>query len=177
VIGCSLFSYKLTLLANNGDVHQAANFNTFGTTLRTMFQLLLGDFTNVMYAGIDAYGSLWPGVYFILFAIIMALIFTNLVIGVVCDLYLSEVYAPILGTVDMNETICSSVDSSSNSSSSSKKTIEDPTGIEKEFNLSDVLKLNAELSEENLKLIAALKMTKMKRAIPHILRKRSTYTL
>ena len=138
-----------------------------------MFQLLLGDFTNVMYAGIDAYGSLWPAVYFISFAVLMALIFTNLVIGVVCDLYLSEVYAPMLAKASS----AALVDVNLNTGGEIH-TVENPHLQEEQqqlkVHISDVLKENAELQLENARLIAALKMTHMKRAIPHILRKRST---
>ena len=40
--------------------------------------------------------------------------------------------------------------------------------------MADVLRDNAELKLENMRLIAALKMSTMKRALPHILRKRMT---
>ena len=180
VIGCNLFSNKLTLLSAAGSVHPAANFDTFGQTLRTMFQLLLGDFTDVLYAAIDAYGSLWPSVYFISFAVLMALVFTNLVVGVVCDLYLSEVYIPMLSQANLSASQGVEAEEVASLGGEAKTsdavTVENPAVVDRtnRVKMADVLRDNAELKLENMRLIAALKMSTMKRALPRILRKRMT---
>ena len=179
VVGCSLFGGKFKLLAESGAVNKAANFDSFPETLRTMFHMLLGDFTDLMYSGIDSYGSLWPAMYFISFAVIMALVFTNLVVGVVCDLYLGEIYAPMIATKNVKSMDGSGAGGSGSSGSgvTEEKTIENPFSNETaEPKMTDVLRENAILHRENARLIAALKMTKMKRALPHILRARKTNT-
>ena len=176
VIGCSLFANKFKLLASDGKVHAAANFDDLSKTLRTMFHMLLGEYTDLMFAGVDSYGSLWPATYFISFAIIMTLIFTNLVVGVVCDLYLSEVYAPMLSTSQGNEGDEKNKQDGVVVAGLTTDRNDEESGTHSETK-EYLLSLNAALQEENMRLIAALRMTKMKRALPHILRVRKCKTL
>eukprot|EP01029_Cantina_marsupialis_P022667 TRINITY_DN553_c0_g1_i4.p1 TRINITY_DN553_c0_g1~~TRINITY_DN553_c0_g1_i4.p1 ORF type:complete len:326 (+),score=32.71 TRINITY_DN553_c0_g1_i4:357-1334(+) len=62
-----------------------ANFDSTLKTLSTLFQLMVGEaWSSVMYAGIDAVGMM-SMVYFILWTLIISLLFTNLIVGIVCN--------------------------------------------------------------------------------------------
>lgn len=63
-----------------------ANFDTFFNSFATLFQLLTGeDWHAIMEAAINATQSIMPLWYFFSYAILMLLIFANVLIGIVCD--------------------------------------------------------------------------------------------
>ena len=163
-IGTPLFAGKLKQFAMQGDVHPAANFDSFGETLRTLFHLLLGEFSDIMYAGIDSHGSLWVSVYFVGFALVCSLIFTNLVIGVICELFMTDVYS-IMQVTDL-EPAPSLTPSVSVKGPNVDDTVSD--------HVKRLEKANRQLRQENEQLMSMLNRTRLRAALPAILRKRTT---
>ena len=173
-IGTPLFAGKLKQFSTQGDVHPAANFDTFGETLRTLFHLLLGEFSDIMYAGIDSHGSMWVSVYFVGFALVCSLIFTNLVIGVICELFMTDVYS-IMQVSASEEPAASALAVAPSSSGHSEKSIEvsrggDGGGSDRVKKLEEA---NRQLRKENEQLVSVLNRTRLRAALPAILRKRT----
>ena len=174
-IGTPLFAGKLKQFATQGDVHPSANFDTFGETLRTLFHLLLGEFSDIMYAGIDSHGSLWVSVYFVGFALVCSLIFTNLVIGVICELFMTDVYSFM--QVAALENPAASVAVPSASAGRGEKRNGNGGSDGGGGGVSDRVKkleeANRQLRKENEQLVSVLNRTRLRAALPAILRKRT----
>ncbi len=178
-IGTPLFAGKLKQFSAQGDVHPAANFDTFGETLRTLFHLLLGEFSDIMYAGIDSHGSMWVSVYFVGFALMCSLIFTNLVIGVICELFMTDVYSimQVSASEEPAEAGLTVAPSSPGHGDGSGKSFKSGGGGGGGDSGSDRMKkleeVNRQLRKENEQLVSVLNRTRLRAALPAILRKRT----
>ena len=85
-VGCYLFASSFKY--NADYILPDANFNSFLDALMTLFQLFVGEAWNdVMEAAMNT-GKTVPAVlYFVSFIVIMTLLFTNLIIGIICSGY------------------------------------------------------------------------------------------
>eukprot|EP01029_Cantina_marsupialis_P022664 TRINITY_DN553_c0_g1_i18.p1 TRINITY_DN553_c0_g1~~TRINITY_DN553_c0_g1_i18.p1 ORF type:complete len:334 (+),score=97.73 TRINITY_DN553_c0_g1_i18:791-1792(+) len=84
-VGCVVFGGKISELDDDTYDMLTANFDSTLKAFGTLFQLMVGEaWSSVMYAGIDAVGMM-SMVYFILWTLIISLLFTNLIVGIVCN--------------------------------------------------------------------------------------------
>ena len=178
-IGTPLFGGRLKAFADKGDIHADSNFDTFGATIRTLFYLLLENGESIMYASIDSYGSLWVSVYFVSFALVCSLIFTNLVIGVICELFMTEIYSILqLQIKNTTPTGLSNEQLLDNPSLNSQKEKDNHAECEDGKQNSRVKELeeaNLMLLRENEKLVSALNRSRLRAVVPSILKERSLY--
>eukprot|EP01029_Cantina_marsupialis_P022672 TRINITY_DN553_c0_g1_i9.p1 TRINITY_DN553_c0_g1~~TRINITY_DN553_c0_g1_i9.p1 ORF type:complete len:804 (+),score=163.35 TRINITY_DN553_c0_g1_i9:711-3122(+) len=84
-IGTVAFGGQISQLDDETYEMLTANFDSTLKTLGTLFQLMVGEaWSSVMYAGIDAVGMM-SMIYFVLWTLIISLLFTNLIVGIVCN--------------------------------------------------------------------------------------------
>ena len=85
-LGCLLFASDFKY--NKDYILPDANFNSFLDSIMTLFQLFVGEAWNdVMEAALST-GKVVPSVlYFVSFIVVMTLLFTNLIIGIICSGY------------------------------------------------------------------------------------------
>ena len=98
VLGCLLFASDFKFYGDGYDIPDA-NFNSLGDALVTLFQLFVGEAWNdVLYAAMNTGKSFQAILYFISFILVITLLFTNLIIGIICSGYdtISEIRAEIL---------------------------------------------------------------------------------
>jgi hypothetical protein len=85
-LGCLLFANSFKY--NQSYEIPDANFNSFLDALITLFQLFVGEAWNdVLQAALNTGNTAQALVYFISYSIIMTMLFTNLVIGIICSGY------------------------------------------------------------------------------------------
>eukprot|EP01084_Bolivina_argentea_P055045 100937_1 len=90
-IGCTIFSdkseYVLDSIYLTSGTANAKNFNTLGSSILTLLQLMVGEgFHEVMYLNVIATG-IGAALYFIIYIVVVILIIFNVLIG----LFLSEI--------------------------------------------------------------------------------------
>ncbi len=84
VVGCFLFASEMKYNANYNI--PMSNFNSMLDSILTLFQLFVGaGFNSVMYAAMQTGKEFEALVFFISYVLLITLLFTNLIIGVICS--------------------------------------------------------------------------------------------